>query len=76
VFYLINPFYYWFQRYWRNKQALQTNMEVYIQNSGGKEKNRVKVVKQRPSNVLVSWVPGGMDIAKISKEMNLRPFRT
>jgi wyosine [tRNA(Phe)-imidazoG37] synthetase (radical SAM superfamily) len=36
----------------------------------GEEKKRVKVVNKDPDNLLVQWVPGGMTITEIFKEMN------
>ena len=49
---------------------VQTNMGVYIQNSNGEERKRVKVVNRDPDNLLVQWVPGGKTITEILKEMN------
>jgi hypothetical protein len=35
------------------------------------DKKRVKVVNKDPDNLLVSWVPGGMTITEILKELNV-----
>jgi hypothetical protein len=36
----------------------------------GEERKRVRVVNKDPDNLLVQWVPGGMTITEIFKEMN------
>ena len=33
----------------------------------GEEKDRIRVVNKNPDNLLVSWVPGGMNLTEILK---------
>ena len=36
----------------------------------GEAKERVRVIKKDPDNLLVQWVPGGRTVTEILKEMN------
>jgi hypothetical protein len=49
---------------------MQCTYRYYTYRILHEEKEHIKVVSRNPDNLLVQWVPGGMTLTEILKEIN------